>query len=94
MNIQIRTDGYCTAAECRNKFVRTPKHTHTHTPPLSSKTNSHISGNILNLLLEKVNSDSSLDGHKYQNTVVDFRACAYSTADVSPQLLYQKITSE
>jgi hypothetical protein len=55
--------------------LRARLNTQTHKPLLPSKTNSHVSGNFLNLLLEKVNSDGGLDGHEYQNIVTDFTAC-------------------
>jgi hypothetical protein len=66
-------------------------HLNTRTPPMPSKTNSHIRGNILHLLLEKVNFDGSLDGHEYQNTIIDFRACAHNTADVSPNCCIRRL---
>jgi len=65
--------------------------THTHTHTLPSKTNSHKVGNFLNLLLEKVNLDGSLDGHEYQNNVTGFTTCARSTADVSPNCCIRRL---
>jgi hypothetical protein len=41
--------------------------------------------------LQKVNSDSSLDGHEYQNPVADFTACAHGTADVSPNCCIRRL---